>query len=140
MSSTVRSLPTAVRLAYVSNDCGIYQVYVQPLPGCGTKRQVSTKSGLEPVWRRDGKELFYVPAPARFSAVAVKTAPIFSFTAPVDLPRGFGSSTPTEPRTFDIMADGRIVGVVASVPQSQVQQIHVVLNWFEELKAKVPVK
>ena len=99
------------------------------------------------MWSRDGKELFYVPAPGRFSVVAVKTAPIFTVTSPVEVPRGFGSAGPTDPRTFDIMPDGRIVGVVTagqsqsgSPAQTQVQQIQVVLNWFEELKSKVPTK
>ena len=88
-----------------------------------------------------------MPAPGRFSVVAVKTAPIFTVTSPVEVPRGFGSAGPTDQRTFDIMPDGRIVGVVTagqnqngSPAQTQVQQIHVVLNWFEELKSKVPTK
>jgi hypothetical protein len=101
------------------------------------------QQGGRPLWSRDGKELFYVPAPGRFVAVAVKTAPIFTFTAPVDVPRVFGPSTPTEPRTFDMLPDGRIVAAVSaslvgSLAQSQVQQIYVVLNWFQELTAKVP--
>ena len=63
-----------------------------------------------PLWSRDGKELFYVPAPGRLRVAAVKTAPIFTVTKEVDVPRGFGGATPIEPRTFDIMPDGRIVG------------------------------
>ncbi len=88
-----------------------------------------------------------MPAPGRFSVVAVKTAPIFTVTSPVEVPRGFGSAGPTDQRTFDIMPDGRIVAVVttsqmqnASPAQTQVEQIQVVLNWFEELKSKVPMK
>ena len=88
-----------------------------------------------------------MPAPGRFMVVAVKTAPSFTVTNPVDVPRGFGAAAPTDPRTFDIMPDGRIVGVVTagqsqsgSPAQAQVQEIQVVLNWFEELKSKVPTK
>ena len=77
----------------------------------------------------------------------MKTTPNFTFTTPVDLPRRFGSAAPTEPRTFDIMRDGQMIGVVPSVQnpaglqaETQVEQIHVVLNWFEELKSRVPTK
>ena len=75
----------------------------------------------------------------------MKTAPIFTVTKEFDVPRGFGGATPFEPRTFDIMPDGRIVAVVRvgqsggeSPAQPQAQQIQVVLNWFEELEKKVP--
>jgi hypothetical protein len=79
--------------------------------------------------------------------VGVMTAPIFTVTSALGVPRRFGQAAPTQPRSFDIMPDGRIVGVVvegqgqSELPaQIQDQQIHVVLNWFEELKAKVPTK
>ena len=120
--------------------------YVEPFPPTGTKDLVAQQGG-RPLWSRDGKELFYVPAPGRLRVAAVKTAPIFTVTNPVDVPRGFGAAAPFEPRTFDIMPDGRIVAVVRvgqsrgeSLAQPQAQQIQVVLNWFEELKSKVPTK
>jgi len=64
------------------------------------------------------------------------------------VPRSFPVAAPVTPRTFDIAADGRVVGVIsrdttfsrgqaASIPQA-VTDVTVVLNWFEELKAKVP--
>jgi hypothetical protein len=102
-----------------------------------------------PLWSRNGKELFFVPAPGSFMSVTVRTTePIFTVTSPVSLPRGFGAAIPSSPRTFDIMSDGRIVGVVTtgqsqggSPGPAQIQvQIQVVLNWFEELKSKVPPK
>jgi Tol biopolymer transport system component len=46
-------------LAYESDESGRPEVYVQPYPGLGGKWQVSTDGGLEPVWNRDGRELFY---------------------------------------------------------------------------------
>ena len=97
------------------------------------------------MWSRDGKELFFVPGPGRFMVVTVRTAPSFTATSPVAVPREFGIANPMTPRTFDIMPDGRIVGVVAAGQSenglpAQPQQIQVVLNWFEELKAKAPTK
>ena len=115
-------------------------IYVQPFPATGEKHQIA--QGGRPMWSRDGKELFFVPAPGRFMAATVRTAPSFTVTPAVAVPRRFGEATPTTPRTFDIMPDGRFV-VVGTPGQNQtggVTQIHVVLNWFEDLKARVPTK
>ncbi|MCM3881677.1 MAG: protein kinase [Vicinamibacterales bacterium] len=130
-------------VAYQVGTAGVTEgtTYVQPFPSTGTKYQIA--QGGRPLWSRDGKELFFVPAPGIFMSVIVKTTePIFTVTSPVSLPRGFGAAVPNSPRTFDIMPDGRIVGVVTT-GQSQSgstgpAQIQVVLNWFEELKSKVP--
>ncbi len=114
--------------------------YVQPFPPTGEKHQIA--QGGRPMWSRDGKELFFVPAPGRFMAATVRTAPSFTVTAAVAVSRGLGEATPSTPRTFDIMPDGRFV-VVGTQGQNQtggVTQIHVVLNWFEDLKARVPTK
>ena len=46
-------------LAYVSNESGRRQVYVQPFPALDRKWQISTDGGRWPVWARDGRELFY---------------------------------------------------------------------------------
>jgi serine/threonine-protein kinase len=116
--------------------------YVQPFPPSGTKYQIAR--GGRPLWSRDGKELFYVPAPSQFMAVDVRTQPSFSFTHPVAVPRGFGIADPANPRPYDATLDGRIVGV-GTAGQSQggppgPAEIRVVLNWFEELKTRVPTK
>ena len=46
-------------LAYISNETGAYEVYVEAFPATGFRRQISTQGGFEPHWRPDGKELFY---------------------------------------------------------------------------------
>ena len=116
------------------------ETYVQPFPPTGAKYQIA--QGGRPLWSRDGRELFFVPAPSRFMAVTINASPTFTFTNPVTVPRGFGVAIPGSPRTFDMMADGRFVGVA---PQqgpvgSGPAQIRVVLNWTEELKRLVPTK
>ncbi len=77
-------------------------------------------------------------------AVTVTTRPTFTFTSPRGVPRGFGIADPANPRPYDITPDGRILGVgIVRQGQSGVPgtpSIQVVLNWFEELKARVPVK
>ena len=46
-------------LAYISDESGRYEIYVQPYPGPGGKWQISTEGGTEPVWNPNGRELFY---------------------------------------------------------------------------------
>ena len=118
--------------------------YVQPSPATGTKQTIAR--GGRPIWSRDGKELelYYIPAPAQWYMVRVTTQPIFAFTPPVAVPRPFGVAGPGSPRTFDFLPDGRIIGVGATAQgtsgAASLSQIHVVVNWFEDPKARVPVK
>src|SRR6202030_1842180 len=54
-----RFSPDGRWLAYSSDESGRREIYVQPYPGPGGKRQISTEGGTEPVWNPDGRELFY---------------------------------------------------------------------------------
>ena len=66
-------------LAYLSDESGRLEVYVQPYPGPGGKWQISTEGGAEPVWARDGQELFYRSINGdRMMAVEITTDPTFS--------------------------------------------------------------
>ena len=58
-------------IAYTSDEGGQPNVYVQPFPGAGGKYQVSRDAGSHPVWRADGKELFYLGADATLMAVPI---------------------------------------------------------------------
>jgi hypothetical protein len=127
-------------VAYQSGEAGTGEAttYVQPYPPTGTKFEIAR--GGRPMWSRDGKELFLVPAPSEFKAVTVRTEPAFGFTAPAAVPRRFGLAPPASPRPYDIMPDGRIVAVdaVTEAGAHRPPHLQVVLNWFEELKMKVP--
>jgi len=79
-------------------------------------------------------------------AVSVTTRPTFTIGNPVQVPRVFVERGPELERNNDITLDGkRFVGVVpagqnAAAGAFATPQIQVVLNWFEELKARVPTK
>jgi hypothetical protein len=115
--------------------------YVEPFPPTGTKHQIAR--GGRPLWSRDGKELFHVPNADQLMVVTIRPQPSFTFMDPVAVPQGFGIADPASLRSFDITPEGRIIGI-GSAGQSQIAsapaQINVVLNWFEELKARVPTK
>jgi Tol biopolymer transport system component/predicted Ser/Thr protein kinase len=54
-----RFSPDGRWLAYVSDESGRFEIYVQPYPGPGGKWQISTEGGTEPMWNPNGRELFY---------------------------------------------------------------------------------
>ena len=123
-------------------------LFVQPFPTTGATYQISksTSLGFHPMWSPDGKELFYVTGAGRaqFVAVSVTTRPTFTFGNPVSVPRPFAPSSQWFERNIDITLDGkRFLGVVPAGQNTAsgapaAPQIQVVLNWFEELKTKVP--
>ncbi len=126
-------------IAYVSNESGRNEVYLQPFTGSGGKRQISTDGGTSPVWARSGRELFYRNAD-KMMAVSITTQPAFAAAPPRLLFQGafeeFGRAD--LPRNYDIAPDGERFVMIRSEQQSTPTQLNVVLNWFEELKRRVP--
>jgi dipeptidyl aminopeptidase/acylaminoacyl peptidase len=114
-------------LAYASDETGRTEVYVQSFPEPGQKIQVSTTGGYLPVWSRDGKELYYISAEQKMTAVTVKSTTlngklVFEPGAPktlFDAPANAG---------FDVSKDGRFLMAVG-VAQSSPTPLTIVLNW-----------
>jgi serine/threonine-protein kinase len=137
-------------VAYGAADRRRGPVYVQPFPATGAKYQISSAAGHSPLWSPDGTEIYYVDISSRPAGQLVvaklTTQPTFSVGDPVAVPSGGLqlSGVQLVPRQFDIGPDGRIIGVVDAVQAPSAApaalRIEVVLNWFEELKARVPTK
>jgi serine/threonine-protein kinase len=138
-----RFSPDGRWLAYVSNESGRPEVYVQPYPGPGGKWQISTDGGTEPVWNRNGRELFYRSG-NKMMAVETTMQPSFSAGKPRMLFEGpyFTTAFPTMTVSYDVSADGQRFLVVKETEAASrsAEQINVVLNWFEELKRRVPTR
>jgi serine/threonine protein kinase/Tol biopolymer transport system component len=119
-------------------------VFVQPFPPTGATYQISRDDdGHHPVWSPDGHRLTYVPGPNRLVAVLVTTRPTFTISTPTPLPPAGIMGPPRVLRNHDIMPDGaRFIGLMPAGegrPGSRTPaQLHVVLNWFEELRQRVP--
>jgi serine/threonine-protein kinase len=124
-------------LAYQSNESGRSEIYVRPFPGPGPRSQVSTEGGTEPVWNPSGRELFYRNGD-KLMAVDVATQPAFSASTPRLLFEGDYLVDLGNVPGYDVSLDGqRFLMAIPTAPASDTQ-IHVVLNWFEELKRRVP--
>ena len=122
-------------IAYVSDESGQYEVYVRPYPAADGKWQVSTDGGEEPLWSRDGKELFYRNG-QKWMAAAVSLKPKFAAEKPKLL---FEAPYPNlGGRSYDVTPDGQRFLVLEPVESeaAPVTHLNVVLNWFEEIKQK----
>jgi hypothetical protein len=136
-------------VAYASAERGTGTIYVQPFPATGIKYQLFAKgsdSPHHPRWSPDAKELFYDANPkvTGFEAVSVTTQPTFAFGNAMSVPKLFLMAGATLRTPYDITPDGRIVGRITAgqreYARSQNDQIQVVLNWFEDLRTRVPTR
>lgn len=137
---TPRFSPDGRWLAYVSDESGRPEIYVQPYPGPGGKWQISTDGGMEPAWNPNGRELFYRIG-NRMMAVPVTTQPAFSAGRPSMLFEGeyLASPFPQTGVTYDVTPDGQRFLMVKDAQTTSAAQINVVVNWFEELRRLVPI-
>ncbi len=122
-------------MAYFSDESGQNEIHVQPFSGSGGRWTVSTDGGTDPVWSKDGRELFY-RSEGRMMAVDVRTEPTFSAGTPrtlLDAQQLAGYADP-----FDVSLDGERFVLVEDESAGLRRSLMVVLNWTEELKRLVP--
>jgi len=140
--------PDGKWLAYMAQSEGdLPRIIVRPYPSLDGQYSI-TNNAIQPLWSADGKELYFSPR-GQLAYSSITTQPSFSFTPPVTARRGFRVRGPAYEREFDAMPTGRrLIGVTSPADASGVLQdpavvnarLDVVLNWFEELKARVPAK
>ena len=129
--------PDGSQLAYVSNETGRPEVYLTPYPELEGRRQISNAGGGEPVWSRDGTELFYRNADKMMS-VAIALAPELRIGEPELLfERPYGTISGSPGSSYDVTSDGRFV-MIKQVVKPEDGRIDFVLNWFQELERLVP--
>lgn len=142
--------PDGLYAAYDSNETGQSEVYIRPFPGPGAQQPVSVGGGEGPLWGRNGELFYRRSVDGMLMAVAVATEPALDVGLPTEL---FPVADPggSSRRRFDVTADGQrflmpanLVPSAASsadveAPELDPLRLTLVVNWFEELKARVPV-
>jgi Tol biopolymer transport system component/tRNA A-37 threonylcarbamoyl transferase component Bud32 len=124
--------PDGKWVAYESNESGRNEVYVVPFPGPGGKSQVSTEGGTQPRWNRNGRELFFRSG-AKMVAVDVETGEAFRAGASHTLFEKISSD-------YDVAPDGkRFLMLKPSIAAAESTELHVILNWFDDLRRRVPL-
>ena len=138
--------PSGRWLAYDSNSSGTAEIYVRPFPNVGGGQwQVSTAGGRQPLWARNGKELFYLDDAGGLSRVLVETSgTTWNAGTPMKLFEGryYDATTGSAGRSYDVSPDGERFLMIKR-PGSDAgatSAILVVQHWNEELKRLVPTK
>jgi serine/threonine-protein kinase len=123
-------------IAYVSDESGQYEVYVREYE-TGMKQPISVGGGTEPVWSPNGRELYYRNK-EWMMAVNIETEPRFVAGKPrMMFEAPYAESAAAYPN-FDITPDGNRFIMIQNTLESAATRVVVVLNWLEELKARVP--
>jgi Tol biopolymer transport system component len=132
--------PDGKWIAYASDESGRFEIYLQTFPELEAKWQVSTGGGSAPRWSRDGQELFFIAPDKRLMRTEFKTASLLKVAVPQPLfatrikdPRGLSAIH------YDVSLDGRRFLINSEIEDADTAPITLVLNWFEELKERVPV-
>ncbi len=130
-------------IAYTTDDSGQPNVFVQPFPEAGEKLQVSTAGGSAPIWRADGKELYYLGADSTLMAVPIDTTGRVDAGTPQALfPTGMfntgfntGQTSISVGQTHAVSKDGQRFLLNARTPQSgSVPPLNVVVNWMAAIQ------
>jgi Tol biopolymer transport system component len=128
--------PSGRYFVYQSNQDGIEEIYIRPFPEADTTRErVSISGGRSPVWNRDGATIYYASDKGIMGV---------SFTEGAD-PGAFTLGRPTlvlemtGVNVFDVSPDEEMFVVNRNPIETFATEINIVLNWFEELKQKVPL-
>jgi serine/threonine-protein kinase len=133
-----QSSPDGRMVAYVSDETGRNEVYVHSLVDPAETVAVSSDGGTEPLWSPDGGELFYRRGDA-FLAAAVKlgkTLAVGGAQKLFEIRAAHGRYT--NHAGYAVSPDGKRFLILRPAPRAIPTQINIVLNWFDELKAKAP--
>ena len=140
---TPRFSPDGRWLAYASEETGGYEIYVRPYPEPGARALISTDGGVDPVWSRDGRELFYRNGRAMM-VVSIETEPSFSASRPQQLFTGPYLSTDETVGAikdhYDISPDGEHFLMIEMGPTQRDSEIHLILDWSEKLERLIPTE
>jgi eukaryotic-like serine/threonine-protein kinase len=135
-----RFSPDGRWVAYISNETGQFEVYVQSFPAINGKVPISTGGGSQPQWRGDGRELYYYTPDRKLMAVEVNgegstfkvgvPRPLFNIrVVGAGIDQGFPGNGYYAPAR-----DGKRFLVTTSPEAGERQQINVILNWTADLK------
>ena len=133
-----RFSPDGRWVAYTSNESGRDEVYVQSFPVPGAKFPISAGGGMEPQWRKDGTELFYISEDRTLMAVPVKLASSASEPLQVGQAKPLFSVPVVDTfivgRSYEVSNDGQRFLLRAPASGDTAPSLTAVLNWQTQLK------
>jgi eukaryotic-like serine/threonine-protein kinase len=125
--TTARFSPDGKWIAYSSDEGGQPNIWVQAFPSGAFKRKISTAGGLDPSWRADQKELFYMALDSTLMAVPVTSAETLTTGTPMALFKTEVGQNTVHIHPYAASADGQrfLVNEFSGTPD----RITVVRNW-----------
>ena len=121
--------PDGAVVAYVSDTSGRPEVYVTAMTDLSRATQVSIGGGSEPVWKRDGTELFFRSG-NRMMVASVRTRPSLSVQSPRQLFTGVFDTGGAWRPASDVSRDGSRFLMIRSAPRSEPgRELHILLGW-----------
>ena len=124
-------------LAFVSDESGRNEIYVQPFAGLGPKRKVSVGGGVEPVWSKAGNRLFYRQQESMLT-VDVSPHPPLAFSAPRTLFEGSFSRSSVYVANYDVVDDGLwFLMIQEDSEDAPPNDFRVILDWSVKLKRDI---
>jgi serine/threonine protein kinase/Tol biopolymer transport system component len=133
-----RFSPSGRLVSYQTDDSGRNKVYVVPFPDTGDKWEISPAGGVQPIWRADGRELFYVAPDNTIMAVDVREGPAtIEFGTPRPLFQAAIAVLPArQPSwTWDVAADGQQFLLILA--KDDPAPLTLVTNWRADLREPV---
>jgi eukaryotic-like serine/threonine-protein kinase len=138
IEAQARFSPNGRWIAYISNETGKFEVYVESFPATGTKVAISIGGGSQPQWRADGRELYYYTPARKLMAVEVnaegptfkvgEARPLFEIRV-IAVEQSFPGNG-----YYTVTHDGKRFLVTSLAEATERQQINVILNWTADLK------
>jgi Tol biopolymer transport system component len=130
-----RISPDGRYIAYVSDASGNFEVYVQAFPVANGRWQVSAGGGADPLWSRNGHELFYVAADRHMMAVPVSTRSAFTAGRPTRLFKTQLDTLWMDTRNhYDVSPDGRRFVIIAPATERREAPFTLLANWSRSLQ------
>jgi Tol biopolymer transport system component len=121
-------------IAYVSNESGRFEIYVRSFNGPGGKFLISSEGGIQPHWRGDGKELYYLSLSGKIMAVMVRAA-ADSFER--ETPRALFETRIADAIntyfTYDVTRDGQRFAALVEPEEAGAQPLTMLTNWQARL-------
>jgi len=133
-----RFSPDGRFVAFSSDESGKAEVYVSTFGAdgaLGPATMVSSGGGGHPVWASDGRRVFYYNEPDKVMSVAISVTPKLAASAPVE---AFDlKKLRVNAGEWDIMPDGRLLAIQKGEGEDEITSFSVVLNWVDELRARM---
>jgi eukaryotic-like serine/threonine-protein kinase len=121
-------------VAFTSEESGMAQVYVLPFPSEGLeKKPISTNGGIQPRWRNDSRELYYLALDGKMMAVDIMVSDGIKPGQPREL-FDTGLSVHPDDYQYDVTADGRRFILLKPVVAEKQTLVPVVTNWTSLLQ------